>query len=404
MSRRSLLSVFAAIAVVVAVAAPAGGAITVGWSVSVADTLASVAVDSNGNSYVVGRKNEAATLIKYSPSGTKLWTRTWLPASASWSYSVAVAVGPGGAVFWAGNVGAPGCEGSGWFVRRVRADGGFVWHRDQPGWEGCKTATGLTDLDVGDGLLAFTIVDGGCCADPYQNGKVRALTLNGSAAWAVDFEPPAGVPAAYYDRATGVAVSALDTVYVGGWAATQSIPDDMVDYRGIVVIQKVSSGGTVLWRKKVLRVPYTQTDALVAVRGTQLMLTTQSRGQFLTWGSGTPPEAWLGRFTLDGGLVWWKTWGTDWNFAAQPTQLAIDSSGATWVVGTRRDPSDKGYDLFVRKHATGGNLMEFKVMDGPTKHLEGTGVASRGTGAMVTGWVGVGKWGDPDGGRLWRLV
>jgi hypothetical protein len=315
-----------------------------------------------------------------------------------------VAVGPGGGVFWGGNVSAPGCEGGGWFVRRLASNGAFVWHRDQAGWEDCTSSTVLHDLDVGDSLVALALTDRGCCADPFQDGWIRAIRTSGAFAWNRDFEPPAGTPAGYYDRATGVAVSALDTVYASGWAATESIPDDAARYEGMASLQKMTSGGAVVWRKKVLRIPYVWTDAMVAVRGDRLMVTTQSRGQFIYWGTSTPPEGWLGRFSLDGDLVWWRTWGTDWQFAALPQQLAIDADMNTWVVGWRRDPSDHGYDAFARKYSPGGAVLEAIAMDGPTRHLHGTGVAARGSGAMMTGWVGTQKWDNLGGGRLWRLV
>lgn len=408
MSRRALLSLFLCSSFVLATAAPASGALTVSWTAKAAKSFNGVAADASGNSYAVGwtmmSGDYAAILIKYSPSGAKLWSRTWLPPAAGFTTADAVAVGPDGSVYWGGNVSTPGCEGAGWWVRRMTPNGGLVWHRDQAGWEACTSSTMLSDLDVGDNLVALALTDRGCCADPFQDGWVRAIRTNGAFAWNRDFEPPTGTPTSYYDRATGVAVSALDTVYVGGWAATQFIPDDMSHYTGIAEIQKVTPAGAIVWRKKVLRVPHVWTDTMVAVRGDRLMVTTQSRGGSIYWGTGTPPEAWLGRYTLDGTLVWWRTWGTEWNWAALPAQLSIDGALNTWVVGTRRDPGDHGYDLFVRQYAPGGGVLEARTIEGPTRWLLGTGVAARGIGALVTGTVGTDKWGDPDGGRLYRLV
>jgi hypothetical protein len=307
-------------------------------------------------------------------------------------------------VFWGGYLN-PGCEGGGWFVQRVRADGHVVWTRDQDGWQDCAVATRLTDLDVGGGLLAFSMYDYGCCGDPFRDGRVRVLRLDGRLAWEADVEPPAGTPHAYYDTATGVAVGNLGSVYVAGWAATEPILDTLGGgYAGIAMMQKVSPGGAVLWRQKLLRIPRMDTEVAVDVRGDQLMVATQLRGRRLNWGAGNPPEARLARLTLNGNLLWWRSWGTTQGYAALPAQVSIDPSGATWVVGTRADASDGGTDLLVRRYGPGGGVLDAAVWDGPTRFLHGTGVAALDGGPMLTGWVGTQGWDNVKAGRLWRLA
>jgi hypothetical protein len=86
---------------------------------------------------------------------------------------------------------------------------------------------------------------------------------------------------------------------------------------------------------------------------------------------------------------------------AQPTGVAIDGRGATWVVGTRRTTSDRGLALFVRRYGQGGSLLDKDSARGGSRYLHGTGVATRGSGAYVTSWFGNGI---SKGGRLWRFV
>jgi hypothetical protein len=71
----------------------------------------------------------------------------------------------------------------------------------------------------------------------------------------------------------------------------------------------------------------------------------------------------------------------------------------SWVVGTTRDASDRGYDLFARRYSSSGTLLQAIQLDGPTKALRGGGVAAIAAGAAFSGWIGTPF---KDGiGRVW---
>jgi hypothetical protein len=152
-----------------------------------------------------------------------------------------------------------------------------------------------------------------------------------------------------------------------------------------VFLQKLSSGGGVLWRRAVRRVNFSSTQVDISVRGDRLMLATIARAGSIYWGGGRPPEAWLARFDLGGGLVWSRTWGEGWRHGGLPTDVSIGPAMETWVVGTTRDASDRGYDLFARRYSAGGALQQVIQLDGPTKTLWGGGIDATAGGAAFTG-------------------
>lgn len=405
--RRSLPALFLSLVLMLPFAPSASAALSAGWAAHAAKNLVAVATDGHGNVYVTGSTRTpdeymVAYLAKFGPGGDKLWSRTWLPRKRfANTWGTGVAVGPDGSVYWVGNVAV--CEGDGWFLRSYTPQGRLRWVRDQDGWEHCKVATSASDLAVGAGIVAFSATDHGCCGDPFMDGHVLAFSTDGAFRWNAPFEPPAGVPSGYFDRATGIAIGGLGSVYVGGWAADKKIATDTTSVSGHIVIEKLSAGGSVLWQKNVLASPYSFAAAHVAVRGNQLMVATQSRGHVVDWGDGVPTEAWLGRYSVGGDLVWSRTWGTDWQFAAVPEQLAIDASLDTWVVGTRRDPTDRGLDLFVRRYAPGGGLAGSLRLDGPTRYLHGHGIVTMAEAAAVVGAVGTQKWDDQKFGVVRRI-
>lgn len=405
--RRSLPALFLSLVLLLSLAPSASAALSAGWGANTARHLVAVATDGHGNVYVTGSTRtpdaySVAYLAKFGPGGKKLWSRTWVPNKRSaGTWGTGVAVGPDGSVYWVGNVAV--CEGDGWFLRSYTPRGRLKWVRDQDGWEHCKVATSANDLAVGAGIVAFTATDHGCCSDPFLDGHVIAFSTGGAFRWDAAFEPPVGVPSKFYDRATGIAIGGLGSVYVGGWAADEKIVSDSGSAAGHVVIEKLSAGGAVLWRKNVLSVPFAYAEAHVAVRGDQLMVATQSRGRMVDWGPWVPAEAWLGRFSVGGDHVWSRTWGTDRQFAAVPGQVAIDASLDTWVVGTRRDPTDRGLDLFVRRYGSGGGLAGSLTLDGPTRYLHGYGIVTMGEGAAVVGTVGTHKFDERKFGVLRRI-
>jgi hypothetical protein len=370
---------------------PAASGASLRWTQKVGRYPEAVAVDGAGNTYVSGRttlKNgdTGALLASFGPAGGKRWTRTWSPLASDFGYGSAVAVGDDGTVYWGGVLHAKGCEGGGWFVRAYGPNGRLLWHRDQNGWEGCTVATNLTDLAPGRDILALSLTDHGCCADPFADGYVRALDPEGGKPmWRTDIEPGGGVPLEFFDTATSVSVGGLDNVFVGGWAATQKVLDDIPTYDGRAFVQKLSSGGAVLWRRTIRGYAMGRPEVHVSARGDRLMVATVDRAGRLSWGGGAPPTGWLGRYSLGGDLMWSRTWGDGWRHGAEPSGVSVGPAMDTWVVGTTRDASDRSLDLFARRYSATGRLLQTIQLDGPTRKLWGGGVAAVSAGAAFTG-------------------
>jgi hypothetical protein len=383
----------------------ASAAIHPSWHLKDGIRLMAVATAPDGSVYIVGDRRSSITakafVTKLSDDGTKLWTRSWLPNVDASTNAMAVDVMPNGNVAWTGNV-QQQCEGNGWFVQINRPNGTLVRRYVTPGWQ-CSIAENVTDIAAGADRIVVTGFVHGCCGDPKQNGWVEALDTTAHPTWRTNVEPPS-TPRRWFDRATGVSMGALGNMYVSGWGATKAI-GETTRSAGTMVLWKLTSGGGVLWAHRVSGVPMPSMDSpvSVSVRGDAVMVAAGVRGFGVRWHLGeAPTDGWLGRFTTGGSLVWSRTFDADSPHAAEPTGVAIDASGATWVVGSRRTVKNKGLDVLVRRYASGGGLLGGSSLNAATRFMHGTGVAARlGGGAFVTGWNGEES---ARHGHLWRFV
>ncbi len=123
----------------------------------------------------------------------------------------------------------------------------------------------------------------------------------------------------------------------------------------------------------------------------------------MDWGYSRPGYAWLGRFTLDGDPVWMRRWGITWSRAAQPTAVAVDGRGLITVVGTRRDGSDHGKDVFVRRYTSRGRLRWNVTLQEDQRLMVAGDVALTRHGFAVTAEAMKSRF-EPLLGYVWRLA
>jgi hypothetical protein len=404
--RRSLATLlcFAVCSTILLLPGTASAAIHANWHLDRGIRMQAVATAADGSVYVVGDRRTsitaAAFLMKVSPAGDKIWSRSWLPNPQASTNGVGVAILPGGNIAWTGNV-QQQCEGNGWFVQVNRPNGSLVRRYVTPGWK-CSIAETVTDIAATPGRIIVTGFKHGCCADFYEDGWVEALDATAYPRWRTNVEPPAPTPHSFFDRATGISVGSSGNLFAAGWGATRAMLHETSPIRGTAVIWKLMPNGDVVFSHRIGAAPMPSIEApvAIAVRGQAVMVTAGIRGADVGWHR-PPTDGWLGRFTVDGSLVWSRRWDRKDPGSAEPMSVAIDASGAAWVVGTRRTVSNRGLASFVRRYRSGGTLLDKATFQGGARYLHGTGVTTRAAGAYVTSWFGNN---NSKGGRLSRLA
>ena len=137
-----------------------------------------LATDGSGNVYVTGSVFRQATgwdwyTVKYSPSGVKLWERYYSASTTKFEEGEALAWGPDGRLYVAGEAGEIGDLGSDLCVRRYSTAGHLDWTRRQgtPGLDDLANDIAVRKAGV---CVVGEALDGGS-----RQGLVWKLTLAG---------------------------------------------------------------------------------------------------------------------------------------------------------------------------------------------------------------------------------
>ncbi|MGE5227568.1 MAG: hypothetical protein ACM3OO_11910 [Planctomycetaceae bacterium] len=329
----------------VAILAPAARAdLRVRWHVSLPGGVQAVAVGPDGSVYTVGTRGipekkygSQVTVRRLNGAGTVVWTRRWHPRGGA-SWGSAVTVSPDGIVFVAGTVGV-NSKGASWFVRSYGPNGGLRAAFVAP-YE-VDVMSSVTDVVARGDLVVVAQTAEGCCEAWPVDGWVRAFDARLRPRWSDTFIRHRG------DPVTGLSLDAFGNVLVGGIEGTRFSGPSSPPVAGVLAVEKLTAGGALLWRHRPgVKTPGDGTVAVSAL-GDRLMVSAPLRAG----------GAWLGRFTLGGDLRWSRAWGTERRRRQTPLALAIDASGATWVVGTRRHATDPQVDGSVRRIGPAGGLL-----------------------------------------------
>jgi hypothetical protein len=401
--RRWFLSMLVAVALVVGFM-PGAGAVSVQRTAKGGRAFTDVARGPDGSLYVAGIDRSSITaagsLRKFTPGGDLRWKRHWVPSPQASANGLGVEVGDDGTVYLLGVVRGQ-CEGQGWFVRAYTPGGDLRWKYVTPGWR-CGIAEFPTGIDVRRDLVVVSGFSHGCCADPFHDGWVTGFSRDLNRRWRTNVEPPAPTPSGWFDTATDVAISSGGSVFASGWAATAAILNETSPTPGTPILVKLTGHGARVWsRRATVVMPTMFLPVALGLGGKRAVIAAGIGGKDVTWGS-SPTTGWAASYSLTGDLKWQNRFGGGRDEAAAPTGVAIGGRGRVWVLGTRRDQSDRGTDAFVRWYNSNGSLYRRLRIDRGDRYLRTGGIEAVGFGAAAAGWVGT-----PyrfNGGRLWRLV
>ena len=215
-------------------------------------------------------------------------------------------------------------------------------------------------------------------------------------------EPPAPTPHNWFDTATGVSIGDSGGIYASGWAATRGGITETTPTPGTPILEKLTNNGGRVWsRRASVSMPTMFLPVSVATGGNGVVIAAGIKGKGAGWGQ-SPTTGWVARYSTAGSPGWQRAFGGGTDTAAEPTGVAISFTGLLWVIGTQRDATDHGTDVFVRTYAPHGNLVDKLRIDAAKRLLTSGGIDDRGTGAVATGWLGDQY--RTHGGRVWRLA
>jgi len=296
------------------------------------DDARGLAVDQQGNSYVVGYA-WAIVLIKYMPSGETAWTRAYGEERFQYFYGMSAALTRDSGVVVVAEVYKSGSDGL--CVLKYNTDGGLLW--DTVYWHS-STGQPLAIPDppglaidasnriyvTGSAQTSATLTDILVCRFGSSGGLDWARIVDG--------------PRHSSDAGHNIALDSLGNVLV---SATETGLNDRLN----AVVLKYTSDGTQLWT-------YThQPNTNWETQGSGTAVTAGNHVYVTAWGrdvTGGPYETMLLKLTAPGETLWTRadTASSMWSWAS----LAVDTSGNAYVVG------EVGRTMRTRKYSASGVL------------------------------------------------
>lgn len=404
-------------------AGPEGG--TAVWSSIHGDSnsqySADVAVDGEGNIYVVGSFEGAIQfgqpmdvlvgaggndvfIVKLGPDGSHLWSRRFGDNAEQRPH--AVAASQNGEVFIVGefggriNFGGAELQSSGQydvFVAKLDSDGGHLWSR-RYGSALSETARGVAlDPATGDPLVVGWFggsINFGVGSLTSAGGSdvfvVRLSSSNGSPVW---FR---GYGGASSEQATSVDVDPVGGVVVGGsfqGAFDFGSVSLMADGGTSAFVAKLSADGDPVWAKQAHGPAFSEVESLAVDFAGNVVVSGRFESS-MTFGCGSMPsvdfeDIYLAKLDSLGNCTWSKRFGGPWY--DYDTSVAVGPDGhvlltglftATTPVGDETFITRGGLDTFLVKLDGGGGVQWARQIGSDQNDIPGGVAVSPASGAV----------------------
>ena len=275
---------------------------------AIANRKTSVALSPDGSIYICGTASasfdnqyysgkEDAYLIKYSPSGVKLWTRIFGSAESDNAYSLIV--GNDGSVFVTG-----------------------------------YTASPYTDTSI-----------------PMGNAFVTKFSSNGVQMW------NRYIATDKLEESLAIQKGLDDSLYVAGWMLGD-IGDQKNSGQKDGFISKISSEGSVQWTKLIGSNLDDQANAITFSTNDAIYITGNTYGSIDGQQSLGRTDVFISKFNTKGEKLWTKLIGsTEWE---NSNAIAVGLDGSVYVAGSTNGSIDgqaiQGQtDMFITKISPGGD-------------------------------------------------
>jgi hypothetical protein len=323
------------------------------WSVAVTSSAIYVAGDTDGR--LPGKTSHGSSdgfMVKYDPSGTKIWARQF--GTSGFDTATAVAADATG-VYVAGYTerAFPGKTHKGdfdGFVRKLTPSGDTVWTVQF----GTKRSDGVSGIALGPDGLSVVGSTWGTFADQHRHGNgdafIMQFTTSGSRQWVRQFGSTES------DYGFGVAADPAGVVVTG--LTLGSLPGQ-TSYGGFdAFVVAVAPDGTRRWTHQLGTAG--NNDAFGAsIFGGVVYVSGSTEKALPGQTDHGSVDAFVRAYTTDGSGLWTRQFGTDKADAA--VAVAADATGI-YVTGTTygrfgHQPDRYRSDVFVRAFdASGGGM------------------------------------------------
>jgi uncharacterized delta-60 repeat protein len=278
-----------------------------------------VAVDALGNSYVSGFSFDAVTdndivVIKYNNLGDTVWTRVYNGSGNSDDKGYCVTVDNSGSVYVAGCASISG-QGYNVILLKYGANGEFLWSRSYNGSDGGEDKAFGIAVDALNNIYVT-----GYSTGAAANFDIITLKYNpeGNAVWTSRYNGPDNMD----DKAFGVVLDNLNNVYVAGYS------ESVNGHRDIITI-KYNQSGEQVWAER--------RDGSAHFNDEASCITADASGNVYVAGysslDSNNTNCIVLKYNTSGNLQWLNTFNGQGNSEDKAFGIAVDAVGSVYITG-----------------------------------------------------------------------
>ncbi|PKL31001.1 hypothetical protein CVV43_04460 [Candidatus Saccharibacteria bacterium HGW-Saccharibacteria-1] len=285
----------------------------------------------SGHTKSYGAGGADAFIAKYTADGNLSWSRTWGGAGSDWGLSL-IQTSDGGYAM-AGKTESYGAGGADAFIAKYTADGNLSWSRTWGGTKSEYSVSLIQTSDSGYAMVGYTNSYGAGVADAF----ISKFTADGNLSWSRTW---GGTDSDYGNKL----IQTSDGGYMMS-GSTSSYAD------GSAFIAKYTVDGNLSWSR-------TWGDVGKDSSFQSLIQTSDGgyamAGYTRSYGAGDL-DAFIAKYTVDGNLSWSRTWGgTVEDYGAS---LIRTSDGGFAMSGETGSYGVGYHDAFIAKYTVDGSLL-----------------------------------------------
>ncbi|MBA7552548.1 hypothetical protein ES705_45116 [subsurface metagenome] len=282
-----------------------------------------IAVDGNGNVYVVGWEKVTDQgfniwVRKYDPNGNKLWTKTHNGMANDNDQGYGIAVDENGNVYVTGSEYVDGQDGNVW-VRKYDSSGKELWTETYNGTYNGYDAGSDIAVDRSGNVY---VIGHEWVTEDENNIWVGKYDSAGKILWT---RTHSGTAVDSWDRGSGIAVDRSGNVYVTGWEEVTGAAGETQD----IWVRKYDSAGNGLWTR-------THNSTANGTDSGYDIAVDENGNVYVTgreWVTGERSNIWVRKYNSEGNEVWTKTYNGSANDFDEGFGIAVDATGNVYVTG-----------------------------------------------------------------------
>jgi uncharacterized delta-60 repeat protein len=309
------------------------------------DRAESVAIDSSGNGYVLGRTDSAGAgnddflLVKYDPAGTVQWQRVL--GGADTEQGRGIAIDSSDNIYVVGKTKSAGAGIDDLLLAKYNSSGTIQWQRVLGG-TGEERGHAIT-IDSSDNVYVFGFTDSAGA------GGIDFLLAKYNSSGTIQWQRVLGGSGIEFGNS--VAVDSSGNVYVFG--DTESTGAGGIDF----LLAKYNSSGTIQWQR-VLGGSGTEQGNGIAVDSSGNVYVI---GNTASTGAGGN-DFLLAKYNSSGTIQWQRVLGDTGTEVGY--SVAFDSSDNIYVAGYTNSTGAGGIDFLLAKYNSSGTIQWQRVLGG----------------------------------------